>query len=329
MKSRWWIALVFLLLGAPAAQAQKFLMTETVLDSLKPGTVHGAGDLAFEFKRSASVSVQLATGVSLIVPTYEHQFRLDGNFAYNLLDTYSNDNKGYAGFNAYLFQFEGNGDRRHIKPLFVNLYASYNYDYVRKLHDRVMTGVNVVWQPLQDHEHLYLEAFMGPMFSYQNWRVLQRGSLAAYDSVRALPLPSGGCVGDYYGISPRGFKDLSELRLNLGCELSGNWNRVAFSSYLMMQQAFTRPYRYDAAREAEIREQVQAAMGESAQVAGYLPDLNHKAYPTVFFGGKLTVRLSRFLSLMTTAELFYDGGQLPASVLKLSYSLRQGLSVHW
>ena len=122
---------------------------------------------------------------------------------------------------------------------------------------------------------------------------------------------------------------MTEARLNLGCELTGNWGRIAFSTYLMMQQAFNPPYRYDAAREAEIRQAVGDWLGGRASADAYLPALNHKAYPTVFWGGKLSVRLSKRLSLTTTAELTYDGGQLPDGILQLSYSIRQGLSVHW
>ncbi|MBO4370076.1 MAG: hypothetical protein J5808_01785 [Paludibacteraceae bacterium] len=330
MKHLRYCFLILGLAGSVSAQAQKFLMTGMALDTLKPGSLHGTGDLAFEFKKSAAYSIQLATSASLIVPTDKHQFRLDGKFVYNLLNSYSNDNKGNAGFNAYICQFDGLGNRRHINPLFANLYASYNYDYVRKLHDRVMAGANLVWQPLQEHEHVYLETFLGVMFSYQNWMVFKDEKLLKrFDQIRDLQLPVGGTINDYYGINVRGRREQTDARINIGCELSGTWTRFSLTGYLMMQQPLAAPFKSNADTEAAIAETVAASIDENESAEDYLPKLNSNALPTVFFGSKFKYRLTRHLDLVTTLELFYDGGQLPSDVLNFTYGIRQGLSAHW
>lgn len=321
--------------------AQKFLITKTLSDSIKPGTFHGTGDLALEFKQSDSQTLSLNAGVTMFVPTDRHQFRLAGNFVYNILDDYSNDNKGFACFHAMLFQFEKAASKKNKLQksfMYYDLHASFNYDYVRDLNSRVMTGMNVVFQPLRNHPHIAVEPAIGLLFSYQNWQVLNPGDgpntnnyyLADYDAIRDKPLSDGSTVNDYLGISANGRKEQIDPRISASVNVFGVWPRMEFDSYLIIQQPLMKPFRNDPQKDAEVRDYAvaydlqQGLAGEDHSAA-----LNNKAAPEILFGGSFSVKIWKKLALVTTIEFFYDAGQLGLNSRNLTYSIREGLSISW
>lgn len=319
--------------------AQKFLITKTLLDSIKPGTFHGSGALALEFKQSDSQTLSLNAGLTMFVPTERHQFRLTGNFVYNILDDYSNDNKGFASFHAMLFQFEKN-DKRKLEKAFMyyDLHTSFNYDYVRDLNARVMAGLNIVFQPLREHPHLAVEPSVGLLFSYQNWQILNPGDgpntnnyyLDEYNAIRNEKLSDGSTVNDYLQISENGQKAQIDPRLSAAVNVFGVWPRMEFDAYLILQQPLMRPFNNDPAKDAEVKALAIKYDDQQGIVDGRHSDaLNNKAIPEVLFGGSFSVKLWKKLSLVTTIEFFYDGGQLGLNSRNLTYSIREGISISW
>ena len=328
---RLWLLAACLLALPAAPRAQSELLTKTVLDSLQPYKFHGAGNMSFNFSRTTSKSVHLYAGVSFLLPTSRHQFRLNGSFAYNLLDVYSNDNKGKVNFHALINQFYILDRDREKNPWFVDLYASYNYDYIRKLHDRAAAGVDWVWQPLREHPHLSLEPCAGLLFSYQNWMVLGDGSgrgdaAAGFNTLRDSVLSDGRTLGEYYGVDRRGRKTQMDCRVTAGARLIGEWDRISFSSYISLRQPLRRPFRRDAALESEAAS-LASALTETG--ASCLPALNTRCAPEIQLYAHFSLKIWKMLSLFTSFELFYDGGQLPSEAMRLTYGIREGLSVVW
>lgn len=321
--------------------AQNFLLTKTILDSIKPNTFHGNGKIGFEFKQSDSQSFNMDFGATMFVPTDKHQFKLSGNFIYDLLDDYSNDNKGFACINAMLFQFKKteNGKILEKTPYYCDIYASFNYDYVRDLKARVMAGANFVFQPLRHHPHLCVEPGIGMLFSYQNWQVLNPGNgpntnnyfLADYNAIRNEVLPSGGTVNDYLKISENGTKEQIDARISASVSFFGVWDRMQFETYLIIHQPLMRPFKDDPVKDAEVRSLAILNDEQNGQnsVDSHDKSLNDKCAPEIAAGGSFSVKLWKRLSLVTSIEFFYDAGQLGLNSRNLTYCIKEGVSIAW
>lgn len=337
MKKSLFAALLLLLGLSFGANAQSFLVNKTLLDSIKPYTFHGAVNLSVEFKQSDSRSFSANAGATLLYPTNRNQLKLSGNIKVNLLDGQSNDNKGFICFNGMLDQFKITAEKREKTVVFYDLYASYNYDFVRDLHSRAMAGVNVTFQPLREHPHLCLEPSIGVLFSYQAWQVLNPGNgpntnvtmKSKYDQVRDRVLSDGSTVNDYYKIKANGIKEQIDPRVAASLRLWGTYNIVNFSAFLIVQQPMIRAFTSDAAKEEEIRNLVGSHISASEKISDYLVPMNNKCAPEVLLGASVSVRIYKGLSITTVADFFYDGSQLSLNSRSITYSLNVGFSYMW
>lgn len=326
---------LMLIITSISTNAQTFLLTKTVLDSLKPYTFHGAARMSLEFKQTDSRSFQFNAGAEFMVPTNHHQFNVSGSFVYNLLDFYSNDNKGYVCLKANIMQFNLQQNKREKNLAFAEIYTSYNYDYIRSLHDRVMIGANAVFQPLRNHQHLCVEPGIGLLFSYQNWMVLNDGNghnsldyfLADYDLIKDKRFSDGTTVQDYLQLKSNGRKEQIDMRLALNVNFMGSWDKISFSTYLMMQQPFSKPFKDNPRKQEELKQILRDTFPD-AELTG-VPVYNTKCAPEILFGANFSVKIWKMLSLVTSFDLFYDAGQLPNTARNLTYVLSQGLSVVW
>mgnify|MGYP003308468204 FL=1 len=93
-----WVSVIFFLLSLTSAYSQGYMgymVTKTLLDSVKVNKLHGAAGLALKVEQTDALKFELDVTGELIYALDKHKFRFSGNVAYNFLDDRDTGNKGF------------------------------------------------------------------------------------------------------------------------------------------------------------------------------------------------------------------------------------------
>lgn len=288
-----------------------YMVTKTLLDSVKVNKLHGMAGLSLKVEQTDAIKFELDVTTELIYALDKHKFRFSGNIAYNFLNNIDTGNKGYFHLTGDFFQYKITEEKREKSPFFFSAFATYQYDYLRDLHNRAAVGMNFTFQPLREHPNLCIEPGIGIVGSYQNWSVLTGDQLERY---KALP----SAAKEYLGIKENGKFNQWDFRLNAFFNFMGDWDHIAFNIYGTILQpvkgAFT-----EHLEEEKLLELPNEFHGL----------LNTKPLPLVGGGGFFQVRIWRGLSAITRFDILWDGGQAPINSYCLTYCFTQGLAYQW
>lgn len=334
-------------LSLGTASAQSYLATKTLLDSVKVNKLHGTAEALLKVEQTDNFKVELDANVELIYAFTKHKLRFAGNVAYNTTDIYDNGNKGFFYLGGDFFQFNIEKDKREKTKQFFSVFATYQYDYCRDLHDRAMLGASVTWQPLREHPNMFIEPSVGLMAGMQYWRVIkQPTNLDLYNNY--LPTILGNDedvqkVKEYVGADAAGYRMQWDTRLMASVHFGGEWDRVALNIHAMIAQPLWPQFKEDPSMDALLakidqyrldnqlipEEVIMTDEAARHQKYDFEGCMNPRALPLITAKIGLNVRIWKKLSAVTRFEFLWDGGQVPTYSTHLTYCFTQGLSYSW
>ncbi len=343
-------------LSIGTATAQSYLATKTLLDSVKVNKLHGTAEALLKVEQTDNFKVELDANLELIYAFTKHKLRFAGNVAYNTTNVYDNGNKGFFYVGGDFFQFNIDKDKREKTKQFFSVFATYQYDYCRDLHDRAMLGTSITWQPLREHPNMFVEPSVGLMAGMQYWRVIkQPTNLDLYNNY--LPTILGNDedvqkVKTYVGADPAGYRMQWDARFMASVHFGGEWDRVAINAHAMVAQPLWPQFKADPSMDALLGKIDQyrmdnqlileegvllekamngdaAAAAERHRVYDFEGCMNPNPLPLITAKLSLNVRIWKKLSAVTRFEFLWDGGQVPTYAYNLTYCFTQGLSYSW
>ncbi len=345
-----------LLLISSTATAQSYLATKTLLDSVKVNKLHGTAEALLKIEQTDNFKVELDANLELIYAFNKHKLRFAGNVAYNTTNIYDNGNKGFFYIGGDFFQFNIDKNKREKTKQFFSVFATYQYDYCRDLHDRAMLGVTTTWQPLREHPNMFIEPSVGLMAGMQYWRVIkQPTNLDLYNNHLYTILGNEEDVQKvrkYVGTDPAGYRMQWDTRAVVSVHFGGEWDRIAVNAHAMIAQPLWPQFKADPEMDAllgkidqyrmdkklipeEVLLRAKALNGDAAAEAerhktyDFEGCMNPKALPLITAKLSLNVRIWNKLSSVTRFEFLWDGGQVPTYAYNLTYCFTQGLSYSW
>ena len=149
-----------------------YMLTKTLLDSVKVNKLTGTAGLSLKVEQTDAIKFELDVATELVYALDKHKFRFSGNVAYNFLNDIDTGNKGFFHLQGDFFQYRIEDNKREKTPFFFSASATYNYDFLRSLNNRVALGMNFTFQPLREHPHLCIEPGIGIGGTYQHWDAL-------------------------------------------------------------------------------------------------------------------------------------------------------------
>ena len=194
-----------------------YMLTKTLLDSVKVNKLHGTAGLSLKVEQTDAIKFELDVATELVYSLDKHRFRFSGNVAYNFLNDTDTGNKGFFHLQGDFFQYRIEGNKREKAPFFFSAAVTYNYDYLRDLHNRATVAMNFTFQPLREHPHLCLEPGIGIAGVYQHWDAINARAnklgverSALLESYNALPDISR----EYLRISDKGHYNQWNFKFN-------------------------------------------------------------------------------------------------------------------
>lgn len=317
-----WVSVIFFLLSLTSAYSQGYMgymVTKTLLDSVKVNKLHGAAGLALKVEQTDALKFELDVTGELIYALDKHKFRFSGNVAYNFLDDRDTGNKGFFHLQGDFFQYRISENKRAKSPFFFSAFATYQYDYLRDLHNRVAIGTNFTFQPLREHPNLCIEPGIGIVGSYQHWDALgSRARVLGIERDALLQSYNSLAQGskDYLGITEKGHYNQWDFRFNAFVHFFGDWDHIAFNVYTTVLQPVKGSFKTLSAEEDLLPNEFKGI-------------LNTKPLPLIGAGGYFQVRIWKKLSAVTRFDLIWDGGQAPVDAYHLTYCFTQGLAYTW
>lgn len=296
-----------------------YMLTKTLLDSVKVNKLHGTAGLSLKVEQTDAIKFELDVATELVYSLDKHRFRFSGNVAYNFLNDTDTGNKGFFHLQGDFFQYRIEGNKREKTPFFFSAAATYNYDYLRDLHNRATVAMNFTFQPLREHPHLCLEPGIGIAGVYQHWDAINARAnklgverSALLESYNALPDISR----EYLRISDKGHYNQWNFKFNAFVNFWGDWDNIAFHIYTAVQQPVSGAFKASQAQEELLPTEFQGLLGT-------------KPLPLVGAGGFFQVKIWKGLSAVSRLDFLWDGGQAPVDSYCLTYCFTQGLSYTW
>lgn len=299
MKKRVQILLFLSLVLAGAAQAQGYMATKTMLDSLKVGKFHGTAALGAKVEQTDNLKIEINAALECMVPFQRHKLRFAGNYSYNVINMIDNGNKGYFYVAGDFYQFSIKEKSRYKTPVFFSAIGGYQFDYCRNLHDRLFFGAMATFQPLREHEHLCLEPSVGMIMDFKYWNIFGAPSQQSLrDFYNGLTNP---VVKQYLDVDPAGMKWEYDPLLSVGVNFMGEWDKVAFNLFALLAQPVIKQFeRHDVTED---------------YLLAYYPQFYHlynsNYLPMVTVDAQLSIELTQKFRLLLKGDFLWDGGQLP------------------
>lgn len=320
------VATSLLFVSCLSINAQGYMATKTMIDSLKLKKFHGTASLGAKVEQTDNFKFELDASVECMVPFQRHKLRFAGDISFNFINMLDNGNRGYAYVSGDFYQFNIKSDKRYKNLMFFSAIAGAQYDFCRNLDCRLFTGFMMTFQPLRSHPHLCLEPSIGLVADFQNWNVLGgNGQQALLNMYNESPF----YVQEYLGLDRRGYRWQIDPSVAFSVNFMGDWDRVAFNLYALVDQPMLHSFKKGVSED-------------------YLPDqfkgiFNSNALPMVTVDAKIVVRLTNIFGLVFSGEFLWDGGQLPAnihdvefegSIVKVGarcmrYTTSLGFTVNW
>jgi hypothetical protein len=317
-----WASVLFFMFSITSAYSQGYMgymLTKTLLDSVKVNKLHGTAGLSLKVEQTDNIKFELDVATELVYALDKHKFRFSGNIAYNFLNDIDTGNKGFFHLQGDFFQYRIENNIREKTPFFFSANATYNYDYLRNLNNRVALGMNFTFQPLREHPNLCIEPGIGIGGTYQHWDALDSRAKALgversalLESFNNLPIGSK----EYLRITEKGNYNQLNFRFNAFVNFFGDWDHIAFHVYTAVQQPISPSFKQQSYQEEQL----------PAEFKGLL---NTKVLPLVGAGGFFQVKIWKGLAAVTRLDFLYDGGQAPVDSYNLTYCFTQGLSYSW
>ena len=296
-----------------------YMLTKTLLDSVKVNKLTGTAGLSLKVEQTDAIKFELDVATELVYALDKHKFRFSGNIAYNFLNDIDTGNKGFFHLQGDFFQYRIEDNKREKTPFFFSASATYNYDFLRSLNNRVSLGMNFTFQPLREHPHLCIEPGIGIGGTYQHWVALgsratklgvDRGALL--ESFNNLPQTSK----EYLRLTEKGNYNQLNFRFNAFVNFFGDWEHIAFHLYTAVQQPISGAFKAQPSQEELLPTEFKGL-------------LNTKPLPLVGAGGFFQVKIWKGLSAVTRLDFLWDGGQAPVDAYGLTYCFTQGLAYQW
>lgn len=296
-----------------------YMLTKTLLDSVKVNKLTGTAGLALKVEQTDAIKFELDVAAELVYALDKHKFRFSGNVAYNFLNDIDTGNKGFFHIQGDFFQYRIEDNKREKTPFFFSASATYNYDFLRSLNNRVAWGMNFTFQPLREHPHLCIEPGIGIGGTYQHWDALGSRATklgvdrsALLESFNNLPQTSK----EYLRITDNGNYNQLNFRFNAFVNFFGDWDHIAFHVYTAVQQPISPAFKAQPSQEELLPTEFKGI-------------LNTKVLPLVGAGGFFQVKIWKGLSAVTRLDFLWDGGQAPVDAYGLTYCFTQGLTYQW
>ena len=317
-----WASVLFFMFSITSAYSQGYMgymLTKTLLDSVKVNKLHGTAGLSLKVEQTDAIKFELDVATELVYSLDKHRFRFSGNVAYNFLNDIDTGNKGFFHLQGDFFQYRIENNIREKTLFFFSANATYNYDYLRNLNNRVALGMNFTFQPLREHPNLCIEPGIGIGGTYQNWDALDSRAKALGMERSALlesykNLPQGS--REYLRLTENGKYNQLNFRFNAFVNFFGDWDHIAFHVYTAVQQPISPSFKAQSYQEELLPTEFNGL-------------LNTKVLPLVGAGGFFQVKIWKGLAAVTRLDFLWDGGQAPVDSYNLTYCFTQGLSYSW
>ena len=317
-----WASVLFFMFSITSAYSQGYMgymLTKTLLDSVKVNKLHGTAGLSLKVEQTDNIKFELDVATELVYALDKHKFRFSGNVAYNFLNDIDTGNKGFFHLQGDFFQYRIENNIREKTQFFFSANATYNYDYLRNLNNRVALGMNFTFQPLREHPNLCIEPGIGIGGTYQNWDALDSRAKALGMERSALlesykNLPQGS--REYLRLTENGKYNQLNFKFNAFVNFWGDWDNIAFHIYTTVQQPVSGAFKASQAQEELLPTEFQGMLGT-------------KPLPLVGAGGFFQVKIWKGLSAVSRLDFLWDGGQAPVDSYNLTYCFTQGLSYSW
>ena len=317
-----WASVLFFMFSITSAYSQGYMgymLTKTLLDSVKVNKLHGTAGLSLKVEQTDAIKFELDVATELVYSLDKHRFRFSGNVAYNFLNDIDTGNKGFFHLQGDFFQYRIENNIREKTQFFFSANATYNYDYLRNLNNRVALGMNFTFQPLREHPNLCIEPGIGIGGTYQNWDALDSRAKALGMERSALlesykNLPQGS--REYLRLTENGKYNQLNFRFNAFVNFFGDWDHIAFHVYTAVQQPISPSFKAQSYQEELLPTEFKGL-------------LNTKVLPLVGAGGFFQVKIWKGLAAVTRLDFLWDGGQAPVDSYNLTYCFTQGLSYSW
>ena len=317
-----WASVLFFMFSITSAYSQGYMgymLTKTLLDSVKVNKLHGTAGLSLKVEQTDNIKFELDVATELVYALNKHKFRFSGNIAYNFLNDIDTGNKGFFHLQGDFFQYRIENNIREKTQFFFSANATYNYDYLRNLNNRVALGMNFTFQPLREHPNLCIEPGIGIGGTYQNWDALDSRAKtlgmersALLESYKNLPQGSR----EYLRLTENGKYNQLNFRFNAFVNFFGDWDHIAFHVYTTVQQPISPSFKAQSYQEELLPTEFKGL-------------LNTKVLPLVGAGGFFQVKIWKGLAAVTRLDFLWDGGQAPVDSYNLTYCFTQGLSYSW
>lgn len=317
-----WASVLFFMFSITSAYSQGYMgymLTKTLLDSVKVNKLHGTAGLSLKVEQTDNIKFELDVATELVYALDKHKFRFSGNIAYNFLNDIDTGNKGFFHLQGDFFQYRIENNIREKTQFFFSANATYNYDYLRNLNNRVALGMNFTFQPLREHPNLCIEPGIGIGGTFQNWDALDSRAKALGMERSALlesfkNLPQGS--REYLRLTENGKYNQLNFRFNAFVNFFGDWDHIAFHVYTAVQQPISPSFKAQSYQEELLPTEFKGL-------------LNTKVLPLVGAGGFFQVKIWKGLAAVTRLDFLWDGGQAPVDSYNLTYCFTQGLSYSW
>jgi len=303
MKKRVQILLFLSLVLAGAAQAQGYMATKTMLDSLKVGKFHGTAALGAKVEQTDNLKIEINAALECMVPFKRHKLRFAGNYSYNVINMVDNGNKGYFYVAGDFYQFSIKEKSRYKTPVYFSAIGGYQFDYCRSMHDRLFFGAMATFQPLREHKHLCLEPAVGVIMDFKYWDIFgapKQQSLRDYYNDIIVNSYTG--VAEYLAVDPAGYKWEYDPSLGISVNFMGDWDKVAFNLFVMLEQPLIKQFKRNDTLEEELIKEV---------FPQYYHLYNSNYLPMVTVDAQLSIELTKKFKLLLKGDFLWDGGQLP------------------
>ena len=317
-----WASVLFFMFSITSAYSQGYMgymLTKNLLDSVKVNKLHGTAGLSLKVEQTDAIKFELDVATELVYSLDKHRFRFSGNVAYNFLNDTDTGNKGFFHLQGDFFQYRIEDNKREKTPFFFSAAVTYNYDYLRDLHNRATVAMNFTFQPLREHPNLCIEPGIGIGGTYQNWDALDSRAKALGMERSALlesykNLPQGS--REYLRLTENGKYNQLNFKFNAFVNFWGDWDNIAFHIYTAVQQPVSGAFKASQAQEELLPTEFQGMLGT-------------KPLPLVGAGGFFQVKIWKGLAAVTRLDFLWDGGQAPVDSYNLTYCFTQGLSYSW